>query len=39
MSKSVKHNAKFEVVDVKATKQQRMQRQQVRKQKSAWSAM
>lgn len=37
MSRSVKQNAKFEVVDVKATKQQRVKRQQVRNQKSAWS--
>lgn len=37
MSKSVKRNMKFEVVDVKAAKQQRMKRQQIRNQKSAWS--
>ena len=37
MSKSVKCNAKFEVVDVKAAKQQRVKRQQVRNQKAAWS--
>jgi hypothetical protein len=39
MSKSVKRNAKFEVVDVKTAKQQRMKRQQVRNQKTMWSAM
>lgn len=37
MSKSLKCNGKFEVVDVKAAKQQRMLRQQIRNQKSAWS--
>ena len=37
MSKSVKCNAKFEVVDVKAAKQQRVKRQQVRNQKAMWS--
>lgn len=37
MSKSLKRNGKFEVVDVKAAKQQCMLRQQVRQQKSAWS--
>ena len=37
MSKSIRSNAKFGVVDVKAAKQQRMLRQQVRQQKTAWS--
>ena len=37
MSKSVRHNAKFEVVDVKIFKKARMLRQQTRQQKSAWS--
>lgn len=37
MSRSTKRNAKFEVVDVKAAKQQRVKRQQVRSQKAAWS--
>lgn len=37
MSKSLKRNGKFEVVDVKAAKQQRVKRQQIRKQKSLWS--
>jgi len=37
MSKSLKRNAKFEVVDVKAAKQQRVKRQQIRNQKAAWS--
>ena len=39
MSKSIRHNAKCKVVDVKAAKQQRVKRQQVRQQKSAWSAV
>jgi hypothetical protein len=39
MSKSVRRNAKFEVVDIKAAKQQRVKRQQVRNQKAAWSSM
>jgi len=37
MSRSTKRNAKFEVVDVKAAKQQRVLRKQIRQQKSAWS--
>ena len=37
MSRSTKRNAKFEVADVKAVKQQRMLRQRIRNQKSAWS--
>lgn len=37
MSDSLKRNGKFEVVDVKAAKQQRVKRQQVRNQKAAWS--
>jgi len=39
MSKSIRRNAKFEIVDVKAAKQQRVKRQQIRKQKAAWSVM
>ena len=39
MSKSVRHNAKFGVVDVKAAKQQRVKRQQTRQQKAMWSVM
>lgn len=38
MSRSTKRNAKFEVVGVKAAKQQRVLRKQIRKQKAAWSA-
>jgi len=37
MSRSTKRNGKFEVVDVKAAKQQRVLRNQIRQQKSAWS--
>jgi len=39
MSKSLKRNCKFEVVDVKAAKQQRVLRKQVRQQKAMWSVM
>jgi len=39
MSRSTKRNGKFEAVDVKAAKQQRVKRQQVRQQKAMWSVM
>jgi len=39
MSKSLKRNGKFEVVDVKAAKQQRVLRKQVRQQKAMWGVM
>ena len=39
MSKSLKRNAKFGVVDVKTAKQQRVKRQQIRNQKAMWSVM
>jgi len=39
MSRSTKRNGKFEVVDVKAAKQQRVLRKQVRRQKAMWSVM
>jgi len=39
MSRSLKRNAKLEVVDVKAAKQQRVLRKQIRNQKAMWSVM
>ena len=39
MSKPIRRNAKFEVVDVRAAKQQRVKRQQIRNQKAMWGVM